>query len=226
MIALVGWAGALCMVAASFFDALHARLLTRDSGLVATHCASIRAKKLEFDFPQYCEYNRIFHFTNEVTSMIKIFDLDGTVIDSSHRTRFLADGSLDLAYWQANATPRKIAADTLLPLAKQMQSAYARGNCLVMVCTARVMSASDYLYLDMNGLQYHAITSRPEGETMPDFALKLYALHGLCTENGWSWARFRKMAVMFDDNLSVIDALTSEGIQVYNSTILNGRLAA
>jgi hypothetical protein len=158
--------------------------------------------------------------------MIKIFDLDGTVIDSSHRTRFLADGSLDLAYWQANATPRKIAADTLLPLAKQMQSAYARGNCLVMVCTARVMSASDYLFLDMHGLQYHAITSRREGETLPDFALKLYALHGLCSENGWSWARFCKMAIMFDDNLSVIESLTSEGIRVYNSTTLNKRLAA
>tara|TARA_Y100000996_G_scaffold189884_1_gene148415 strand:- start:494 stop:1156 length:663 start_codon:yes stop_codon:yes gene_type:complete len=209
-----------------FLDALHARLLSRDSWAITSYWSSIRAKKLEFDLSQYCEYNWLYIFITEVTSMIKIFDLDGTVIDSSHRTRFLADGSLDLAYWQANATPRKIAADTLLPLAKQMQSAYARGNCLVMVCTARVMSASDYLFLDMHGLQYHAITSRPEGETLPDFALKLYALHGLCTENGWSWAKFRKMAIMFDDNLSVIDALTAEGIRVYNSTTLNGRLAA
>ena len=206
-------------------NAQSARLLSRGSRLVATHGASLRTEKLEFDFSEYCEYNRIFH-NNLGYDMIKIFDLDGTVIDSSHRTRFLADGSLDLDYWQANATPRKIAADTLLPLAKQMQSAYARGNCLVMVCTARVMSASDFLFLDMNGLQYHAITSRPEGETMPDFALKLYALHGLCSEHGWSWARFRKMAVMYDDNLSVINSLTSEGIQVYNSTILNRELVA
>ena len=206
-------------------DAQPARLLSRGFGAIASDWASIRPEKLEFDFSKYCEYNRIFN-NNLGYDMIKIFDLDGTVIDSSHRTRFLADGSLDLAYWQANATPRNIAADKLLPLAKQMQSAYARGNCLVMVCTARVMSASDYLFLDMNGLQYHAITSRPEGETMPDFALKLYALHGLCSENGWSWARFRKMAVMFDDNLSVINSLTSEGIRVYNSTILNRELVA
>ena len=88
------------------------------------------------------------------------------------------------------------------------------------------MSASDYLFLDMHGLQYHAITSRPEGETLPDFALKLYALHGLCSKHGWNWAKFCKMAIMFDDNLSVIDALTAEGIRVYNSTTLNGRLAA
>ena len=206
-------------------NAQSARLLSRGSRLVPAHGASLRAEKLEFDFSQYCEYNRIFN-NNLGHDMIKIFDLDGTVIDSSHRTRFLADGSLDLDYWQANATPRNIAADTLLPLAKQMQSAYARGNCLVIVCTARTMSASDFLFLDMHGLKYHAITSRPEGETMPDFALKLYALHGLCSEHGWNWARFCKMAVMYDDNLSVINSLTSEGIQVYNSTILNRELVA
>tara|TARA_X000001382_G_scaffold67522_1_gene46920 strand:- start:695 stop:1171 length:477 start_codon:yes stop_codon:yes gene_type:complete len=158
--------------------------------------------------------------------MIKIFDLDGTVIDSSHRTRFFADGSLDLAYWKANATPHKIAADTLLPLAKQMQSAYARKNSLIMVCTARVMGASDYHYLKQNGLKYHAMLSRPEGNTMPDFALKLYALHGLCSDYGWSWAQFCAKAIMYDDNLSVIDSLTAEGIKVYNSTILNRELAA
>jgi len=32
--------------------------------------------------------------------------------------------------------------------------------------------------------------------------------------------------VMFDDNISVIEGLTSEGIRVYNSTTLNERLAA
>ena len=156
--------------------------------------------------------------------MIKIFDLDGTVIDSSERTRYLADGSLDLAYWQANATPRKIAADKLLPLAKQMRSAYTRS--LVIVCTARVMSASDYLYLSQNGLEYHAILSRPEGNTMPDLALKLYALVGLCRQYELSWQKFCSTAVMFDDNISVIEGLTAEGIRVYNSTTLNERLAA
>ena len=74
-----------------------ARLLSRGSGLVATHWASLHPEKLELDLSEYCEYNRIFN-NNLGHDMIKIFDLDGTVIDSSHRTRFLADGSLDLAY--------------------------------------------------------------------------------------------------------------------------------
>jgi FMN phosphatase YigB (HAD superfamily) len=46
-----------------------------------------------------------------------IFDLDHTVIDSSHRQLTKADGSLDLAHWIENNTPEKIAADTELPLA-------------------------------------------------------------------------------------------------------------
>ena len=48
-----------------------------------------------------------------------IFDLDHTVIDSSHRQLTKADGSLDLAHWITNNTREKIMADSLLPLATQ-----------------------------------------------------------------------------------------------------------
>tara|TARA_E500000178_G_scaffold256719_1_gene253252 strand:- start:44 stop:229 length:186 start_codon:yes stop_codon:yes gene_type:complete len=61
---------------------------------------------------------------------------------------------------------------------------------------------------------------------MPDLALKLYALVGLCRQYELSWQKFCSTAVMFDDNISVIEGLTSEGIRVYNSTTLNERLAA
>jgi hypothetical protein len=47
-----------------------------------------------------------------------IYDLDHTVIDSTHRQATLADGSLDLAHWIENNTPELIARDSLLPLAK------------------------------------------------------------------------------------------------------------
>ena len=54
-----------------------------------------------------------------------IFDLDHTVIDSSHRQLTKADGSLDLAHWIANNTREKIMADSLLPLATQWRKAFA-----------------------------------------------------------------------------------------------------
>ena len=46
-----------------------------------------------------------------------IFDLDATVIDSSHRQITKADGSLDLAAWKKNSTYAKVMRDSLLPLA-------------------------------------------------------------------------------------------------------------
>ena len=40
--------------------------------------------------------------------MLYIFDLDHTVIDSSHRQITRADGSLDLDAWIENSTRKKI----------------------------------------------------------------------------------------------------------------------
>ena len=40
--------------------------------------------------------------------MIYIFDLDGTVIDSSHRQLALPNGDIDLTHWRENSTKEKI----------------------------------------------------------------------------------------------------------------------
>ena len=56
-----------------------------------------------------------------------IFDLDHTVIDSSHRQATLPNGDLNLQHWRENATPEKIAQDSLLPLADEWKKAKAKG---------------------------------------------------------------------------------------------------
>ena len=53
-----------------------------------------------------------------------IFDLDHTVIDSSHRQATRPDGSLDLDHWRENSTPAMIEADSLLPLANEWRKAH------------------------------------------------------------------------------------------------------
>ncbi len=80
-----------------------------------------------------------------------IFDLDDTVIDSSHRQRLLSGGSIDLDYWRAHSTVGLIARDSLLPLAVKMQEAIA-DDLDVWICTSRVMGAADYAFLRMHGL--------------------------------------------------------------------------
>ena len=155
--------------------------------------------------------------------MIKIFDLDGTVIDSTHRQTYREDGTLSISNWRENNTPELIAQDKLLPLAKQMRTAYNRGD-YVIICTAREIGAADYDFLRLHDLKFNAIVSRTND--LPDFAMKLYGLHNLCRQLRISWARFCKAAIMYDDNLSVIEGLTSEGIKVYNATTLNRELSA
>ena len=90
--------------------------------------------------------------------MLYIYDLDGTVIDSSHR---LGDGSLD--DWFANNTPDKIARDRLLPLAQHLQMQNKKGNATA-VCTSRQMTDADYMFLKRNNIDPVFILSRKHGD--------------------------------------------------------------
>ena len=152
-----------------------------------------------------------------------IFDLDHTVIDSSHRQSYLPDGSLDLVHWRENSTAEKVAQDTLLPLARVMASAH-NVNIRIIVCTARVMASADYYFLQQHGLFADYILSRPEGDTSGDAQLKIRLLNDFVQSQGISWKRFIQGAVMFDDNQTVIKALKSIGLNVVDAVQTNNNL--
>ena len=99
-----------------------------------------------------------------------IFDLDMTTVDSSHRQHYVG-GVLDLPRWKRDSTPANIMRDSLLPLARHWRSAF-RAGAEIVVCTAREMTPADYEFLRAHGLHYHAILSRPTGDSSPDGALK------------------------------------------------------
>ena len=154
-----------------------------------------------------------------------IFDLDHTVIDSTHRQLTKADGSLDLAHWIENNTPEKIAADKLLPLADTMRQRIAPGR-EVIICTARVMGEHDYQFLKDHGLFVPVILSRPMGDSSPDWMLKERLLRQYASDTGRSWARFCLSAVMYDDNESVVKMAYLNNIDAYNAIELNKIMAA
>lgn len=154
-----------------------------------------------------------------------IYDLDHTVINSSHRAATLPDGSIDLNHWREHSTPELIARDKLLPLANHWKIQRARG-CEIVVCTARVMGEADYRYLAENGLRFDGMISRAEGDTSPDAILKERGLRNYAYSSGYSWARFCKFSIMLDDNESVIKHLTARGLRVYNSLEINARAVA
>ena len=152
-----------------------------------------------------------------------IFDLDHTVVDSSHRQATRPDGSLDLDHWKANSTPAMIERDTLLPLAHQWRKAHRKGATII-VCTARVMSPADYRYLTSRGLFADVVISRQEGDRTPDDLLKLRGLKSYCSRERISWRRFCKTAVMWDDNSSVLQTLGANGLTVFNALSFNQAL--
>lgn len=152
-----------------------------------------------------------------------IFDLDGTVIDSSHRHATLPDGALDLAHWVENSTPEKIRRDSLLPLAHMMRSVFPMAETLI--CTARVMGEADYEFLFEHGLHADAILSRPEGNRMPDYVLKEMLLRDHATRREMTWQQFTQNAAMYDDNVNVLSAMASIGIKAYNARLLNSELS-
>lgn len=149
-----------------------------------------------------------------------IFDLDGTIVNSSHRQLTLPNGDLDLSHWRENCTREKILADTLLPLADQWQTALDRGAEIV-ICTARVMGLADYEFLANHGLYWDACLSRPIDCDWPDAILKESLLREYADDCGITWRRFCMFSIMLDDNKSVIRHLTNRGLRVYNAQIIN-----
>ena len=153
--------------------------------------------------------------------MIYIFDLDHTVIDSSHRQITRADGSLDLDHWIENCTREKIYQDKLLPLARLMRSAYAQGH-QVIVCTARVLSVWDHAFLADHDLKAHAILSRPMGCADADDMLKENLLFDYF--KGVPLARWTRQAYFYDDNKNVLKMAKKLGIHARDAVQLNSKL--
>tara|TARA_R100000781_G_scaffold110286_1_gene75617 strand:- start:297 stop:740 length:444 start_codon:yes stop_codon:yes gene_type:complete len=140
-----------------------------------------------------------------------IYDLDGTVIDSSHRRRFDTNGNLRLSYWKSHNTRKDIFGDSLLPLAKHMKKKMI-GN-IVLVCTAREISQDDLDFLENNGLRFDHILSRPKGVNTEDHILKYHQLKKFLVQNPY----LPKRKIMYDDSM--------ENLQEISKLKIEGRLA-
>jgi len=146
-----------------------------------------------------------------------IFDLDETVIDSSHRQ------GETLADWVALNTRENVLKDTLLPLADQMKAAYYNGD-VVTVCTSRVLSANDFESFRSLGLRFDNLLARTllDGNEAAG-SLKLRLLQGMAKRQNVSWPQFCRTAIMFDDNKDVIETLNRNGLKCFCPVNYNSR---
>ncbi len=151
-----------------------------------------------------------------------IFDLDETVINSSHRTPNHADGTLNLDAYIALHTPENVAKDTLLPLAVTMQRAIAQGYD-VAILTARDMAFCDYQFLVAKGIAPAHIFSRDRCKSKDHYTMR---------DGPYKVEWFRQMpkfltdqhCIMFDDAKPVKTAMRAIGVTTLCAHKINKKL--
>lgn len=133
---------------------------------------------------------------------IAIYDLDGTVIDSSHRYRTGPCGTkIDLEYWRENEY--KAMQDKLLPLYEQYRIDIHDEECYVIVATARVMNSPDWEFVNTILGTPNYFISRKSGDTRSGSKLKIAGL-----QKFFNLKQFRKAeAIFYEDNTSYLKAV-------------------
>jgi len=153
----------------------------------------------------------------------KIWDLDGTVIDSSHRYSTLANGDIDLPRWIADNTRENIERDSLLPLSELMKSNHRLGDTVI-ICTARVLGVWDKVFLAEHGIKAHFVLSRALGDNRGDADMKRQKLLALFADLQIPFARWTRNATFYDDNQGVLNMAERLGIRTKNAVQLNLKL--
>ena len=148
---------------------------------------------------------------------IHVYDLDGTIIDSSHRYRtILKNGKerIDLAHWRAHDIEEYIMRDKLLPLAEQYKQDIKNPEVYVIIATARACMPGDanYKYIEQHlGLPNKFIHRQGPEDTRGGAELKIKGIRPLL-----NLKQFRSAVIkVWEDNKDYLsamcDALNAQG---------------
>ena len=131
---------------------------------------------------------------------IHTYDLDGVLVDTSHRYRNKPDGTIDLDYWFAKMHLRD--QDSLLPLAKQYMADCANSSIYVIICTSRTYNPDDVAFIHEKLGAPNKLIMRPYGNMEADAKLKRRALQRI-----FNLRQFQKLPRKFwDDNIKNVNA--------------------
>ena len=135
---------------------------------------------------------------------VAIYDLDGTIVDSSHRYRTIIDENgerIDLQYWRENE--HRAMDDKLLPMADQYRADIADHECFVIIATARVMNAPDWRFVrEILGEPDYFISRRPD-DNQSGKTLKINGLARFFNLLPFKDAEF----VFYEDNIQYLKAV-------------------
>ena len=135
---------------------------------------------------------------------VAIYDMDGTIVDSSHRYRTIVDENherIDLDYWRANEY--RAMDDSLLPLVSQYRADLADDSCYTIIATARVMHDADWQFVENILGEPDYFISRPENSNVSGKALKINGLTKFFNLVNFKNAEF----VFYEDNIQYLKAV-------------------
>ncbi len=135
---------------------------------------------------------------------VAIYDMDGTIVDSSHRYRTIIDDKgerIDLDYWRENEY--RAMDDGLLPMAEQYKNDLADPECYVIIATARVMHDPDWQFVREVLGEPDYFISRKDGDSQSGKTLKINGLARFFNLLNFKDAEF----VFYEDNISYLKAV-------------------
>lgn len=135
---------------------------------------------------------------------VAIYDMDGTIVDSSHRYRTITDENgerIDLQYWRENEY--RAMDDKLLPMHEQYKADLADPSCYVIIATARVMNEPDWQFVKEILGEPDYFISRPKDSTVSGKTLKINGLAKFFNLVTFRDAEF----VFYEDNISYLKAV-------------------
>ncbi len=135
---------------------------------------------------------------------ISIYDMDGTIVDSSHRYRTITKNGktrIDLDHWRANQPLAML--DKLLPMAQQYKADLADPDCYVIIATARVMNEPDWLFVKTILGSPDYFIARAEGDSRSGGLLKILGLTKFFNLKNFKKAK----ATFYEDNSDYLKAV-------------------
>lgn len=135
---------------------------------------------------------------------VAIYDMDGTIVDSSHRYRTIVDENgerIDLDFWRQNEYDAMN--DTLLPMAEQYKKDLDCSNTYVIIATARVMHDPDWQFVKEILGEPDYFISRKDGDNQSGKTLKINGLARFFNLLNFKDADF----VFYEDNVSYLKAV-------------------
>ncbi len=150
-----------------------------------------------------------------IKNLVIAWDLDGTLIDSTHRA-INKNGEIDYNIWLKKCTKQYIFKDTLLPLTKIYFSFQKAGFTQICI-TSRTLNSNDLEFLNIHNLKFNALLHRENSEELSEI-LKSRLVKDFFEKN--QLLPF----IAFDDKKENLAVLKKFGFRTFNADYLNEKL--